>query len=60
MLVQLCLACGCMAVASAANKPHIILVVSDDLGYNDLGYKNGNKTITPNIDAQVSGFVAHG
>ena len=41
------------AGASQQQPPHIVLVLSDDLGYNDLGYKNGNKTITPNIDALV-------
>jgi len=38
---------------AAAVAPHIVLVVADDLGYNDLGYKNQNKTITPNIDGLV-------
>ena len=27
--------------------------VADDLGYNDLGIRNGGKTITPAIDALV-------
>ena len=35
-------------------KPNILLVVADDLGYNDLGYKNRNKTMTPHINGMVS------
>ena len=40
--------------ANAVTKPNIFLVVADDLGYNDLGYKNGNRTMTPHIDDMVS------
>ena len=45
------------AGAAAAAPPHILLVVADDLGYQDLGYKNGNKTLTPHIDGLVAGGV---
>lgn len=38
------------ALASGA-LPHIVFIVADDLGYNDLGSVNGNRTYTPNIDA---------
>ena len=51
------LVCAVSAVAAAPAKPNVLLVVADDLGFNDLGYKNGNKTITPHIDALVSGGV---
>ena len=40
--------------ANAITKPNIFLIVADDLGYNDLGYKNGNRTMTPHIDGMVS------
>lgn len=33
------------------NVTHIVQVVADDLGYNDLGFMNGGKTVTPNIDS---------
>jgi arylsulfatase A-like enzyme len=38
------------AEASASAKPNIILIIADDLGYEDLGV-NGNKSVrTPNLD----------
>ena len=33
----------------AADKPNIIFILADDLGYNDIGYNNG-QVITPNLD----------
>ena len=33
----------------AADRPNILLIVSDDQGYNDLGVL-GNGIITPNLD----------
>eukprot|EP00052_Salpingoeca_macrocollata_P019248 m.159470 g.159470 ORF g.159470 m.159470 type:complete len:537 (+) comp20908_c0_seq1:1127-2737(+) len=41
----------------AAIPPHIIHIVADDLGYNDLGRFNGGKTVTPNIDALIADGV---
>lgn len=31
-------------------RPNILLILADDMGVNDLGYVNQNKTRTPNID----------
>ncbi|MBD3265474.1 sulfatase-like hydrolase/transferase [bacterium] len=35
---------------SARQKPNIIFIMADDLGYGDLGCYGGNKVNTPNID----------
>jgi len=45
--------CGCVAAgtAAAADKPNVIIILADDLGYHDLGFQ-GNKALkTPNIDS---------
>jgi arylsulfatase B len=36
-----------------AAKPHIVHIVADDLGYNDLGALNGNKTLTPALNSLI-------
>ncbi|MGY8649879.1 MAG: hypothetical protein ACKVKM_03600, partial [Verrucomicrobiia bacterium] len=35
--------------AATSPKPHIILFVSDDMGWNEVGY-HGSKIATPHID----------
>lgn len=44
------LACLAPAMASAADRPNILLVVADDLGYSDLG-AFGGEIETPNLDS---------
>jgi arylsulfatase A-like enzyme len=52
-----CLAAAlfCAAIASAANKPNILLIYADDMGYNELGCYGGKHVPTPNIDSLAAG-----
>jgi arylsulfatase A-like enzyme len=43
-----------LPVMHAGQLPHIIQIVADDLGYNDLGYTNNNATLTPEINQLLS------
>jgi arylsulfatase A-like enzyme len=63
--VQLCYACKVLSImirrallsllacfpllATAAQQPNVVIFVSDDMGWNDVGY-HGSKVQTPNID----------
>lgn len=58
MLTCLLLLLALAAPASSSNK-HIVVIVADDLGRNDLGIRNahasGPRTVSPNIDALIAG-----
>ena len=48
IVVLLLLVCGCLV--ARADKPNVILMMADDMGWGDTGY-NGNRVIkTPNLD----------
>lgn len=43
-------AAGLTATAAPADRPNIVLIVSDDQGYQDLGCFGGKEIVTPNLD----------
>jgi predicted AlkP superfamily pyrophosphatase or phosphodiesterase len=50
MLTLSCLQALAIASTSSAARPHVLFIVGDDVGYNDLGRFNDKKTITPTMD----------
>ena len=42
------------AIASAADRPNIVLILADDLGINDLGCYGRKEHATPNLDRLAS------
>ncbi len=45
------------APASAADKPNIVLIYADDIGYGDLGCYGATKVKTPNCDKLATGGI---
>ncbi|WP_146431716.1 arylsulfatase [Blastopirellula retiformator] len=48
--LTLLLLASCASTTAAAERPNIILIMVDDMGFSDLGY-HGGEIATPNIDA---------
>lgn len=47
----------CLATAPAADKPNIILILADDMGYGDLGFSGSKHLRTPHLDALAASGV---
>ena len=43
--------------ASAGSRPNVLIIMADDLGFNDLGYMGSSEMKTPHIDALAAGSV---
>jgi len=52
-----CVTAFLLARALAADKPNILVIVADDLGYADIGVHGGTLVPTPNIDALAASGI---
>ncbi|MEM9185355.1 MAG: sulfatase-like hydrolase/transferase [Planctomycetota bacterium] len=50
-------AADAVAVKPPAGKPNVILIMSDDQGWGDVGFNGNDKLHTPNLDAMAAGGV---
>lgn len=64
--LNLVFCCLFASVTFAADKPNVLLIVADDLGYNDVGFQGSKEIPTPNLDALAAqsvrctnGYVSH-
>ncbi|QDT66326.1 sulfatase-like hydrolase/transferase [Calycomorphotria hydatis] len=62
----LCLMIGLSSFASAAERPNILIIMADDLGFGDVGFNGCEDIPTPNLDELAarglvctSAYVAH-
>lgn len=60
------LSAAALALPAAANRPNVVVIVADDLGYADLGYTGCRDYDTPHLDALAAsgvrftnGYVTH-
>ena len=66
MKIFLFLMLGTLTLLAATDKPNILVIVSDDQGYADVGFHGSTEILTPNLDRLAksgvvcsSGYVSH-
>ncbi|MBK1792220.1 sulfatase family protein [Persicirhabdus sediminis] len=47
-------ALGCASVQAAESKPNFIIILIDDMGYDDIGYMGADDIYSPNIDKMAA------
>ena len=46
------------AIPAAAHPKHLVMIVIDDLGFDDMGYANGGQISTPNFNEMHARGIA--
>lgn len=54
ILICISISCSVSAIDEFPNKPNVLFIVVDDLGWNDVGYMGSKWFETPNIDKLAS------
>ena len=44
-----------VATGNADDKPNVIVIMADDLGYHDLGFQGSKRIKTPHLDQLAAG-----
>ncbi len=57
LVMSLTLVAGADPPPAPVRRPNVILIVSDDLGYGDLGFQGGKDIPTPHLDSLAKGGV---
>ncbi|MEM0897584.1 MAG: sulfatase-like hydrolase/transferase, partial [Verrucomicrobiota bacterium] len=55
-ILLLCILCSSTFAKASAERPNVILIMVDDMGFSDLGY-HGGEIETPNLDTLAHGGV---
>src|SRR5688500_2469473 len=55
LLFSLCALCALCGESSSAEKPNVVFILADDLGWTDLGCQGSKFYQTPNIDKLAAG-----
>lgn len=57
MLWLVCIS-AVLCTATANKRPNVVIIIADDLGFNDVGFHGSNEIPTPNLDALAySGII---
>src|SRR5690606_25513136 len=54
LFVLFFVACASVSAQQKANKPNIIYILADDMGYGDVGFNGQQHIKTPNLDRMAS------